>query len=99
MAERTGPQPSRRERPDVADVADVVAMDVRMARLDGIEATWAVLRCVPGPPKILVVTTFGQDDYVYEALRAGADGFASNAPPLPRWSTKCGRRPGARGRG
>ncbi|MGV9340607.1 response regulator [Streptomyces sp. NPDC003688] len=54
---------------------DVVAMDVRMPLLDGIEATRAVLRTVPDPPKIVVVTTFEEDEYVYEALRAGADGF------------------------
>ncbi|CAM5321631.1 response regulator transcription factor [Streptomyces xanthochromogenes] len=54
---------------------DVVAMDVRMPLLDGIEATRAVLRTVADPPKILVVTTFENDEYVYEALRAGADGF------------------------
>jgi DNA-binding NarL/FixJ family response regulator len=54
---------------------DVVAMDVRMPLLDGIEATRIVLRTVPQPPKILVVTTFENDEYVYEALRAGADGF------------------------
>ncbi|MEV7382845.1 response regulator transcription factor [Streptomyces lydicus] len=59
----------RRLRPDV------IAMDVRMPLLDGIEATRAVLRSVPEPPRILVVTTFEDDDYVYEALRAGADGF------------------------
>ncbi|MET8271381.1 response regulator transcription factor [Streptomyces sp. NPDC005096] len=54
---------------------DVVAMDVRMPLMDGIEATRVVLRTVPDPPKILVVTTFENDEYVYEALRAGADGF------------------------
>lgn len=59
----------RRLRPDV------VAMDVRMPLIDGIEATRLVLRTVPDPPKILVVTTFENDEYVYEALRAGADGF------------------------
>ncbi len=59
----------RRLRPDV------VAMDVRMPLQDGIEATRAVLRLVDDPPKILVVTTFENDEYVYQALRAGADGF------------------------
>ncbi|WKU43714.1 response regulator transcription factor [Streptomyces sp. VNUA116] len=54
---------------------DVVAMDVRMPLLDGIEATRAVLRTVDQPPKIVVITTFENDEYVYDALRAGADGF------------------------
>ena len=54
---------------------DVVAMDVRMPLLDGIEATKVVLRTMALPPKILVVTTFENDEYVYQALRAGADGF------------------------
>ncbi|MDQ0963485.1 DNA-binding NarL/FixJ family response regulator [Streptomyces sp. B4I13] len=46
-----------------------------MPLMDGIEATRAVLRTVAGPPKIVVVTTFENDEHVYEALRAGADGY------------------------
>ncbi len=53
----------------------VIAMDVRMPLMDGIDATRLVLRTVPSPPKILIVTTFENDEYVYRALRAGANGF------------------------
>ncbi|GAA1017715.1 DNA-binding response regulator [Acrocarpospora pleiomorpha] len=62
---------------------DVVVMDIRMPLLDGIEAT----RRLAGPdavapPKVLVVTTFNVDAYVYDALRAGASGFLlKDAPP------------------
>jgi DNA-binding NarL/FixJ family response regulator len=61
--------------------ADVVLMDIRMPRLDGIAATSAIL-AVPSPPKVLILTTFDLDDYVYQALRAGASGFLlKSAPP------------------
>jgi DNA-binding NarL/FixJ family response regulator len=54
---------------------DVVLMDVRMPAVDGILATRHILDNQSQPPKIIVVTTFENDDYVYDALRAGANGF------------------------
>jgi DNA-binding NarL/FixJ family response regulator len=62
---------------------DVVVMDVRMPLLDGIGATRLLAGAVvERPVKVLVVTTFNLDEYVYEALRAGASGFLlKDAPP------------------
>jgi DNA-binding NarL/FixJ family response regulator len=61
---------------------DVVVMDIQMPNLDGVSATRAVLANAQPAPKVLMVTTFDIDDYVYQALRAGASGFLlKNAPP------------------
>lgn len=54
---------------------DVVLMDIRMPGLDGLEATKRLLAGHPPLPRVLVITTFDLDEYVYEALKAGASGF------------------------
>jgi DNA-binding NarL/FixJ family response regulator len=60
---------------------DVVLMDIRMPRLNGLEATRR-LRDRDEPPRVIVLTTFDADDHVFEALAAGADGFLlKDTPP------------------
>jgi DNA-binding NarL/FixJ family response regulator len=60
---------------------DVVLMDIRMPRLNGLDATRTLLE-QPHPPKVIVLTTFDADDHVVEALAAGADGFLlKDTPP------------------
>jgi DNA-binding NarL/FixJ family response regulator len=61
---------------------DVVLMDIRMPRLDGIQATHRLLDTAAAAPRVLILTTFDLDEYVYEALHGGASGFLlKNAPP------------------
>ena len=61
---------------------DVVLMDIRMPRVDGLAATEA-LRASPDPPHVIVLTTFDADDLVLRALRAGASGFLLKDTPPP----------------
>jgi DNA-binding NarL/FixJ family response regulator len=66
----------RRERPDVA------LMDVQMPVMDGLEATRQIMAEPDTSTRVLILTTFDLDDYVYEALRAGASGFLlKDTPP------------------
>ena len=60
---------------------DVILMDIRMPDLDGIEATRQIM-AAPEPPRIIVLTTFEDDDYIYAALQAGASGFLVKSMPL-----------------
>jgi DNA-binding NarL/FixJ family response regulator len=60
---------------------DVVLMDVRMPKLDGIEATRRILDAPEPRPRVIVLTTFDLDEYVYAALRVGASGFLLKDAP------------------
>jgi DNA-binding NarL/FixJ family response regulator len=60
---------------------DLILMDIRMPGLDGLAATRSLLAQDTHAPKVLVLTTFDLDDYVYEAIRAGASGFLLKSTP------------------
>ena len=72
---RTGLELCRRTRPDV------VLMDIRMPVLDGIEATRLIVTSEDLPTRVLVLTTFDLDEYVYGAMRAGASGYVLKDTP------------------
>ncbi len=63
---------------------DVVLMDIRMPAMDGLEATRRILDGPGHPPRVIVLTTFDLDEYVFEALRAGASGFLLKDAPEER---------------
>jgi DNA-binding NarL/FixJ family response regulator len=61
---------------------DVVLMDIRMPRMDGLEATRRIVAAPGASPRVLMLTTFDLDEYVFDALRAGASGFLlKDVPP------------------
>ena len=61
---------------------DVIVMDIRMPQLNGIEATRRVVALTPVPPRVVLLTTFDLDEYVFDGLLAGASGFLlKHAPP------------------
>ncbi|WP_214409532.1 response regulator transcription factor [Sphaerisporangium fuscum] len=66
-----------------AHAPDVVLMDLRMPRVDGVTATRR-LRSRPHPPEVIVLTTFDADENILDALRAGASGFLLKDTPPPR---------------
>src|ERR687895_2586414 len=68
---------------------DVIVMDIRMPAMDGIAATEKIVGGNPDDgPKVLVLTTFDLDEYVYEALGAGASGFLLKDAPAPSASDR-----------
>jgi len=72
---------ARRHRPDV------ILMDIRMPQLDGLEATTRILAEADWDVRVLILTTFDPDEYVYRALRAGASGFVLKDIPADQLAT------------
>ncbi|MEU5212389.1 response regulator transcription factor [Streptomyces sp. NPDC020742] len=71
---REAVEAARRFAPDIA------LLDVRMPRVDGLRAAWK-MRTLPSPPRVVMLTSFGEDEYIAEAVRAGAAGFLTKDTP------------------
>jgi DNA-binding NarL/FixJ family response regulator len=65
---------------------DVILMDIRMRTMDGLEATRTILKRAVKPPRVVMLTTFDYDEYVYEALKAGASAFLLKDSPAEQLS-------------
>ena len=74
--------------------ADVILMDIQMKHVSGLDATKAVLAKFVDPPRVIVLTTFDRNEYVYEALRSAAAPSFSRTHPLSSWSMPCASWPG-----
>ena len=72
---------------------DVILMDIRMPEMDGLEATSKIVEEADWPVRVLILTTFHPDEYVYKALRAGASGFVLKDIPPENSSRPCARWP------
>ena len=68
---------------------DVILMDIRMPEMDGLEATSRIVEEADWPVRVLILTTFDPDEYVYKALRAGASGFVLDVQNLEFMDSAC----------
>ena len=84
-------------RPSTQHAPDVVLMDIRMPRMDGLAATEALARAARDPPQVIVLTTFDADEYVLRALRRRGQRFLlKDTPPAEIVEASAGSPPASR---